>query len=187
MNTKQEKYMKGKLLISNSSIIKDYFNKTVILVVDHDESGAFGLVINKASDLSLRDVVKDLPPFEGDEKPVFSGGPVDQSYISILYDNPEFADLGGEVISGVYIGRSYDLLIKLIHSQSRFHLFQGYSGWSSGQLEAEFDKLSWVVHEAKKETIFIESDAESVWKNSLIEKGGLYKYYVEHTKDPMLN
>jgi len=176
---------RGKILIANSSIITDFFNQTVIFMIDHDETGAFGLVINKKADYTVHDILKGTPEAKNDVF-IYSGGPVDLSFVSILHNNGSLPEPGLEVIPGVWFGRSFELLSSLIQSESKYLVFQGYSGWGAGQLEDEFDRKSWVLHEVDAGFIF-HDDPSKVWKESLISKGGLYKYFAEHTKDPLLN
>jgi len=175
---------RGKFLIANSSIISDFFHNKVVFMLEHDNVGAFGLAINHKLDVTISELIKGV---SASEIPVFSGGPVDSSYISILHNNPNFRDPGGmEVIPGVFMGRSFELLLNVMESKSQFRVFQGYSGWGSSQLEEEIESKSWVVTDAVVDLIFNE-DLSSVWRESLKTKGGLYKYFAEHTKDPMLN
>ena len=177
---------KGKILISNSSIVTDDFNKSVVFIIDHDSSGAFGLVVNKKSSYMMTDVVLGLPEGVKDTF-MYWGGHVDHTFISILHNNPNFIDPGLQIIPGVFLSRSYDLLMKLLSSdETAYHIFHGYSGWGAGQLEAEFARKSWVIHDPTPNNIF-HSDPETVWRDALKSKGGIYRYFAEHTKDPSLN
>ncbi|MCZ8154920.1 MAG: YqgE/AlgH family protein [Leptospira sp.] len=179
---------RGKLLISNSSVIQDYFHKTIVLMVDHDADGAFGLVLNKPTSQTLESLIKNLPETEHSEKNVYSGGPVDNMFVTIVHNQKSSKDPGVQIIPGVFMARSYDTLVEVLESKdAHFRVFQGYAGWTSGQLESEFEKLSWVVSEISESAIFQENESEELWKEALKHKGGIYKYFVEHTKDPMLN
>jgi putative transcriptional regulator len=186
--TKLPESTRGKLIISNSSIIQDFFHKTIILMVDHDKDGAFGLVLNKPTDQTLESLIKNLPTTEHSERYVYNGGPVDSMFVTIVHNKKSSKDPGVEIIPGVYMARSYDTLVEVLESaDSKFRVFQGYAGWTSGQLESEFEKLSWVMSDVSQENIFEEDEAEILWKEALKKKGGIYKYFVEHTKDPLLN
>jgi putative transcriptional regulator len=179
---------RGKLIISNSSVIQDFFHKTIILMVDHDEDGAFGLVLNKPTKQTLESLIKNLPSTEHSERNVYTGGPVDNMFVTIVHNKKSSKDPGVEIIPGVYMARSYDTLVEVLESSdAQFRVFQGYAGWTSGQLENEFEKLSWVVSDVSEEIIFKEDETEELWKDALKNKGGIYKYFVEHTKDPLLN
>lgn len=178
---------KNKILISNSSIVTDDFNQSVVLIIEHDEEGAFGLVINKQSHLTLFDAIAGVSEDASQKVYMFWGGPVDQTFITILHQAKYTrGDPGVEIIPGVYLSRSFELLLMLLESEEKFCVFHGYSGWGAGQLESEFKRKSWVPHNAKKELIF-HDNPEEVWREALKSKGGIYKYFAETTKDPMLN
>jgi putative transcriptional regulator len=178
---------RGQILISNSTIISDEFNKTVVFMVEHDTSGAFGLVINKKSDYSLSEVVIGLPENISQNIPMYWGGPVDHSFISILHNDKSVKDPGLLVIPGVYLSRSYELLVSLLQTDKvQFKVFHGYSGWGAGQLEGEFERKSWVLHKVNDRFI-LDKDEEEAWRDALKSKGGIYKYFADHTKDPLLN
>ncbi|MCB1176159.1 MAG: YqgE/AlgH family protein [Leptospiraceae bacterium] len=180
-------FQKGKILISNSTIVSDEFNKSVVLMVEHDPAGAFGLVFNKPSKYMLSDVVVGVPEDVSENVRMFWGGPVDHSFISILHNYNNVPDPGLEVIPGVFLSRSFDLLIRILKEDTgRFKVFHGYSGWGAGQLENEFQRKSWVDHIGSNELVF-ENDPEEIWRDALKSKGGIYKYFAEHTKDPLLN
>jgi putative transcriptional regulator len=177
---------KGKILISNSSIITDEFNKSVVFMIDHDSTGAFGLAVNKKSEFKITEIITGIPSIYS-EVDLYWGGPVDKTFISILHDKIDYHEPGLKVINGVYLSRSFELLTELLSSNnSNFRIYQGYSGWSAGQLEQEFQRKSWVSHESKADFIF-PNDPEKVWREALKSKGGIYKYFAEHTKDPLLN
>jgi putative transcriptional regulator len=178
---------KGKVLISNSTVVTDFFYKTVIFMVDHDKTGAFGIVLNKRSDSTVGEIVKNMPDLSSANQFVWVGGPVDSMFVCIVHKSPAAIDAGIEIIPGVYMGRSYDLLVYLAENDLEYRIYQGYAGWGAGQLESEFDRFSWVVHNPTEEMLFNSEDPEVMWKNTMIDKGGIYKYFVEHTKDPMLN
>ncbi|MDF3820864.1 YqgE/AlgH family protein [Leptospira sp. 96542] len=180
---------RGKLLISNSSVIQDFFHKSIILMVDHDDDGAFGLVLNKPTEQTMFSLIKNLPDTEYANKKVYSGGPVDNMFVTILHNSRNTEDPGVEILPGVYMARSFDTMVEILKSKDiLFRVLQGYAGWSSGQLETEFERLSWVVSENITENlIFGEDDPDLLWKEALRSKGGIYKYFVDHTKDPMLN
>lgn len=122
-----------------------------------------------------------------DDIPMYWGGPVDHSFISILHNSDSLDEPGIEILPGLFLSRSYDLLIKLVTSEhGMYHVFHGYSGWGAGQLESEFARKSWVDHEPRSEFI-LNPDPENVWREALKSKGGIYKYFADHTKDPLLN
>lgn len=178
---------KGLVLISNATVVSDFFYKSIIFMVDHDKTGAFGIILNKKSDSTVGEIVKNMPDLPSANQPVWIGGPVDSMFVCIVHKDPSAPDVGIEIIPGVFMGRSYDLLVHLAENHREYRIYQGYAGWGADQLESEFDRFSWVVHTPTENMIFNYDEPDVVWKNALIDKGGIYKYFVEHTKDPMLN
>lgn len=178
---------KGLVLISNSTVVTDFFYKTVIFMVDHDKTGAFGIILNKKSNSTISEIVKNMPSAPSSNNPVYIGGPVDSMFVCIVHKDSSAPDAGIEIVPGLFMGRSYDLLVHLAKNDLEYRIYQGYAGWGAGQLESEFDRFSWAIHTPTADLVFNHEDSETVWKNSLIDKGGIYKYFVEHTKDPMLN
>lgn len=77
---------RGKILISNSSVIQDYFHKSIILMVDHDKDGAFGLTLNKPTNQTMESLIKNLPDTEHSNKRIYSGGPVDNMFVTIVHN-----------------------------------------------------------------------------------------------------
>lgn len=182
------KSTKGQFLISNSSVVQDFFHKTVVLMIDHDQDGAFGLILNKPATYNVFQLIHDLPETENAKQAVFRGGPVDELFISVLHNKKDSKDPGIEVIPGIFLARNFETLVEILKSDDcKFRILQGYAGWSPGQLEVEFEKLSWVASSASADLVFSEKSPEDYWKEALRVKGGIYKYFVDHTKDPMLN
>jgi putative transcriptional regulator len=177
----------GKVLLSNASTVTDAFNQTVVLVIQHDGEGAFGLVLNKLTRLSLRDIISNFDDDTQNNVSVFWGGPVDPSFVSILHTHIEMEEQSIEILPGIFLSRHSEVLQKLSQdNEAEFMIYCGYAGWAANQLESEIVRKSWVIHNCKKEFIF-SKDPEQLWREALISKGGIYKYFAEHTKDPFLN
>ena len=177
----------GKVLISNASTVTDAFNQTVVLIIQHDSEGAFGLVLNKQTHLSLFDIIEGFEEETQHNLPVSWGGPVDPSFVSILHTCQDMEELSIEILPGIFLSRHSDVLLKLSQEDDpEMVVYRGYAGWAANQLDSEILRKSWVVHNCKKEFIF-SKNPELLWREALISKGGIYKYFAEHTKDPFLN
>jgi putative transcriptional regulator len=179
--------LRGQILISNSTIHSDYFKQTAILMIEHSNNGAFGLVINKSMNLDISKIIMDLPEGNYSESQIFSGGPVDPLYISILHSDPTFSKDSEKIFDNVYFGRSYELMLNLLDTKSQFRLYQGYCGWGAGQLEDEMKKLSWLVVPPQVDFFYSNEDQEALWRKIIKTRGGIYSYFVDKIKDPMLN
>lgn len=187
MPSKRNESLKGHFLISSSALTDPNFSKTVVLVLEHDEQGAFGLVVNRREDVGLFDVLEEELPHSQTDIPLFSGGPVEPQVLFFLHDNSQLVEFPQqEIIEKVYWGNSKDLLLHLLNGANPFHVFHGYSGWAAGQLEAEILQKSWIITPAKKEIIF-NQNPDTMWRAALEKEGGIFAYFAETVNDPKLN
>src|SRR5512138_840879 len=152
------KYLKGQLLLDSGQLRGSFFQRTVVLICQHDAEGAFGLVLNRATGSEAGDmVVADLPEALK-ASPLYMGGPVQPSALSFLHTDAFIAD--ANVMPNLSLGHSLDNLIEIGESFSptqRIKMFAGYAGWSPGQLEDEIKRDAWLTHPASLDLVF---DAE---------------------------
>ena len=145
------------------------FRKGVVLLLERNEDGALGVVINQESPLLLMDLCRDHDlPYSGDpNKRVRSGGPVQPEQGLVLY-GPEHDDPEGRaVVDGLHVSASRATLGRLCDSPGgRFQCFSGYAGWGPGQLEREIEEGSWVVGRADPRSI-LDSSPDAIWRESL--------------------
>src|SRR5438128_916962 len=130
------KFLKGQFLLDSGQLAGSFFQRTVVLICQHDTEGAFGLVLNRATDKKVGDVlVADLPaPLK--DAPLYLGGPVQPAAMSFLHSDSFIPD--ANVIANLSLGHSLDELVELGESFSpaqKIKMFAGYAGWSPGQLE----------------------------------------------------
>lgn len=171
--------LRGKLLIA-SPALPDWFRRTVILVVEHAEEGAFGLVLNRPSETRVADAVPGLAPLAGAEDPVYIGGPVQPDGVVALgeFEEPE---MSAKLVTGD-VG-----LLDLEdppHEIGRVRLFAGHSGWGEGQLDGELEAEAWIVAEPEPDDAFASGD---LWAESLRRMGGSYELLARMPADPSLN
>lgn len=140
-------YLKpGKYIKSTSALVGSFFENTTILIVEHNEEGSTGFVINRPFEKSLNDLIEfnHCKAF-----PLMDGGPVDRDHIYVLHKRPDLIGGGKQVSNGLYLGGNMNQVIKAINSnaanQIEIQLFIGYCGWDPGELEAEVDEGSWIV------------------------------------------
>lgn len=166
----------GHLLIAMPSLDDPNFWRTVILVGSHSpEEGAFGLVVNRPSEITLDSV---LPQVGINEAPtcipvVLAGGPVqpEQGFVLVEGSSPSPSEHDISDPRFTISGRS-DLLeaLALGGLDRRFHLCLGYAGWAPGQLEAEIEHNSWLVAPATDILVF-ETPLEDRWNHALASIG----------------
>lgn len=181
------KSLKGHLLLDSGQLSGSFFARTVILICQHDEDGAFGLVLNRPTGTRVGDaLVADLPEFLK-EQPLYLGGPVQPTAMSFLHSDLYLPD--ANVMPNLSLGHSLDELMELGESFSatrRIKLFAGYSGWAPGQLEDELRRKAWLTHPASLDLVFAE-DTSTLWARILQQKGWRYRLLAQIPDDPTLN
>lgn len=166
------KYLKGHLLLDSGQLAGSFFQRTVVLVCQHNAEGAFGLILNRATGSKVGDViVADLPSALKDAE-LFLGGPVQPTALSFLHSDNFIPD--GNVFPNLNLGHSLDDLVEIGESFStakKVKMFAGYAGWSPGQLEDEMKRKSWITYPASLELVF-ETPPDQLWRKILKAKGG---------------
>jgi putative transcriptional regulator len=177
----------GVLLIADPFLKDPNFMRTVVFLTEHKEEGTIGFVLNRQYENTLDEL---LPEVEGHKFPVYYGGPVQMNTIHFLHRYPDEVPGGVEVMKGVWWGGDFDSLVQLINSGSidpdKIRFYIGYSGWSTGQLEAEMEEKTWLTVEASRALVFHER-AEEIWRDSLKHLGGEYEMMINFPIDPQLN
>lgn len=183
----QIKPEKGRLLISEPFLPDPNFERTVVLLCEHNNEGSFGFVLNKPSILKVNEVVEDMHNLE---EIVFVGGPVQQDTLHFLHRN-ESIEGTSEIREGIFWGGSLDSLLlladtkQLVGSDIRF--FLGYSGWGPGQLDSELEEDSWIVCDYVSKQLLFDTDPKMMWKKALDNMGGRFSVYSNYPVDPRLN
>jgi putative transcriptional regulator len=182
-----EQFLRGQLLLDSGMLRGSFFQRTVVLVCQHDAEGAFGLVLNRATGSNVGDmIVADLP--DALKKfPLYLGGPVQPSALSYLHSDGFIAD--ANVMPNLNLGHSLDSLVEIGESMSpsqKIRMFAGYAGWGAGQLEDEMKRNAWIKHPASLELVF-DSATEQLWQRILREKGGKYRLLAQAPEDLSLN
>ena len=160
-------------LISMPQLHDEYFEKAVVLMINHSAEGAMGLVITRQAQVTYEELASDheieLPPERG-SKHIFVGGPVEPYRGFVLHDSPTVAEKT-EVLPGVFLSVTNDSLGPLLADPSINVLFcLGCSNWGAGQLESEIKRGSWLFTEASAQPIFGLEPAK-VWERTIQSMG----------------
>jgi putative transcriptional regulator len=172
--------LKGSLLVATPALVDPNFRRTVVLVAEHGEAGAMGVVLNRPSETAVAEAIPELVSFAGDEEPVFVGGPVAVDSLLALAEVEE-PDETLELVVGA-VGFVQDLEVPSL----RGRVFVGYAGWSPGQIEAELDEESWIVVPAEPDDVFSD-DPDELWSSVLRRQGGPLALLSSMPPDPSLN
>lgn len=182
------KSLSGKLLVASSQLEDPNFAQTVVLMIQHEEQGAFGVILNRPGDKTV-DEVWEIVGKEpcGCEKRVHVGGPVPGPLIA-LHTKQELSDQ--QVLPGLYVtaqAAAFDELVEL--PEEDFRIYSGHAGWAAGQLEDELKISGWLTSDASLKDVF--SEHETLWQEVTSRIGlrilapGLRKDQIP--EDPTLN
>ncbi len=144
------------LIIASPQMKDPFFEGVVILVCQHDDNGALGLVINRETSLSVQNVLEQLSvelAHSYEEHAVNWGGPVEPGAGFIVFPGQVPDDEGWNVGQGIAVSPSRDQLIEALVQDEPFLLCLGYAGWGSGQLDDEIRNGSWIVTEVDLDVV----------------------------------
>ncbi len=177
---------RGQLLIARPTLVDPNFWRTVVLVIEHSDDGALGLVLNRPSETTVGEAVPQLEELVDPDAQLFIGGPVQPSAVIVL---AEFEDAGEAALiafddigvlgtgsgteqpaGGVRTGRA----------------FVGHAGWGPGQLDSELERGDWILDPARREDAFCAAPLE-LWSEVLTRKGGSYALVARMPPDPSVN
>jgi putative transcriptional regulator len=161
------------LLLSMPQMNDPNFARTVVLLCQHDEDGAFGLVINRPITTTARVVTRDrLDDVSEHELEVWVGGPVEPERSWILVPDQQGDEDAIRITEGVYLSTSASLLRRILDrsADARTRLVAGYAGWGPGQLDAELAASAWLSMSIETEIVF-ETPAVDMW-NAAIRRLG---------------
>ena len=178
--------LRGKLLVASPSLLDPNFKRTVVLIAEHGEDGAMGVILNRESELEVDDAAPSLAQLAEPGAHVHSGGPVQPTAVVIMaeFDDPgAAATLVVEDVGFVAAETDFDELGTAVR---RVRVFAGLAGWAPGQLESEIERDDWIVEDALPDDIFSD-DAEALWSAVLERKGGQFAIVARMPDDPSLN
>ncbi|PKA99975.1 putative transcriptional regulator [Flavobacteriaceae bacterium MAR_2009_75] len=179
---------KGKLLIAEPALTGDVsFNRSVVLLAEHNDEGSVGFILNKPLEYSINDLINEISiPFQ-----VYNGGPVEQDNLYFIHRVPDLIANSIEISDGIYWGGDFEKIIDLINQkticENDIRFFLGYSGWSSLQLDQELSSKSWIVVKNDYESDIINKSADAFWKEKMLELGGNYLLWSNSPENPSLN
>ncbi len=179
---------KGKLLIAEPTLTGDVsFNRSVVLLAEHNHEGSVGFILNKPLDYNICDLITEITvPFK-----VFNGGPVEQDNLYFIHKIPQLIDDSIEISDGIFWGGNFEKTVELINNgtitEQDIRFFLGYSGWDSQQLDHELSSKSWVVVQNEYESDILEKNSNAFWKEKMVELGGDYLLWSNSPENPSLN
>ena len=179
--------MKGKILLSSPNLLSDMiFYKSIILIVDENEKGLTGFILNRKSDLYITKDIKSTKKVKID---LFYGGPVSNNHYYLLKsENDHFESI--KIHKNLYWGNNLEYLFNQIEDglidKEDVIFFQGYSGWDNEQLDDEIENNSWIVLENGIENTFEYKESKS-WNKIIKSLGKKYRIWSNSPDDISLN
>ena len=181
------KSLQGRLILDSGKLFGSFFERAVVLICRHDESGSFGLVLNRPLKQSLGTSVRESLPDDLAGAPLYGGGPVQPSVLSFLKETEPQPE--SELLPWLVMGHLLEDLKEFASvgkEPARYRVFAGYSGWASGQLENEMKTGCWITYAASAALVFY-PDPSALWRHVLREKGGFYRLIAGCPDDPSRN
>ena len=194
-------FLSGHFLISGLGLYDPNFFRTVVLLVQHNQDGAFGLVVNRPAKHTLGTILPQMADKEAKDIPVYVGGPVQQDFLFVLHQEAlpdtsyKYSPAATQPVPGlIFEPATHDLLRYLAEewdkteagSRPIIRMYAGYSGWAGGQLERELREHAWFTHQANADIVF-HPNPETAWEAALSEKGEYYKFVANTGYIPSVN
>lgn len=177
--------LRGQLLVASPGLLDPNFRRAVVLVTEHTQEGAAGLVLNRPSPVPVEVAVPDLEALVEDDEEVWVGGPVQPEAVLVL---GEFLDPDDATVPlfGSLGFPSLEEPEDIVRVTTRRRVFAGYAGWGDGQLEAELSNEDWILESPLPDDPFTD-DPDALWADVLRRKGGIYELVARMPEDPRLN
>ena len=170
-----EEPARGKFLIAGPEMRDPNFSETVVLLLEYDETGALGLIINWPTEMPADHVLPEVDGLAEIPHQLFIGGPVQRGQITLLVQADEAPRGARHVFADIYFSSSGDLLRQLAaekDSDKQFRLYLGFAGWGAGQLDAELARGGWRVLPGEAPMVF-DPSPETVW-SELVERSTVH-------------
>jgi putative transcriptional regulator len=178
----------GRLLVATPRLGDENFRRAVVLLLDHDEAGALGVVVNRPSSVQVAAVLPTWQPYTCRPGVLFQGGPVARdSALGLARVPGDDEPLGWRRVSGSLGLVDLDAPPEVLAAEmGALRIFAGYAGWAGGQLEAEIDEDAWYVVPAEPADPFSETP-DQLWRAVLRRQPGDLALVSTYPEDPSLN
>lgn len=178
---------KGTLLIAAPFLKDADFQRSVVLLCEHQLEGSFGIILNKKTEETIGLCIEEL---NSCGLPVYNGGPVNRDHIHFLHQHPASIQGGQHVADGTYWGGDFKAMTALVNSTTmdrlQIRFFRGYAGWGNAQLETEMKEKSWLTVAAQSNIVFHQR-IQSIWTDSVKLLGDEFLPIINYPLDPSYN
>jgi putative transcriptional regulator len=159
---------KGVLLVASPSLSDPNFHQAVLLIIEHGRGGTVGLILNRATNVLVSEVLPDFTALKRTTHRLFAGGPVEQTQLVLLFRLTQLLPDTRQIVDGIYVGtpRVLERIMTQPKSTEAFRAFSGFAGWAPGQLEHEMLEGAWGVLPSNAFNIF-DKDPATLWPDSI--------------------
>lgn len=167
---------KGMFLIASRQLTDPNFSETVVLLLEYDQQGALGLIINRPTKVELARLLPEVEELKDRRDVIYVGGPVAKERIVLLMRSANQPMDSGRVFADTYVSSSMSTLKEAVEKTrvgDAFHAYAGYAGWAPGQLDGEVLRGDWHISPAE-ETIVFDKEAGDVWPDLIEKNSGLW-------------
>ena len=182
--------LRGNCLVAAKSLRDPNFHKTVVLLLEHGEQGATGLIMNRPSSIKVSHALSGHFTLPEMDDVVFVGGPVEPLALLMLHNADLFPETETSPVPGLFIGTdaSFEQVLQSCGAEGTnrplFRIFSGYSGWGPGQLEGEIDRGDWLTYPGCCDLLF-RADPYEVYEvvlKKIFEANRLLPYDASHAE-----
>ena len=180
----------GRLLVATPALADPNFRRTVVLLLDHDEDGALGVVLDRPLEVPVGDVLPGWAQEVSAPALLFAGGPVSTGAalgVAVLVEHTPAAPLGWRRMFGdtglIDLDTPVEVVSDAIHGM---RVFAGYSGWGPGQLEGELAEVSWMLLDSEPDDL-VTGDPPGLWRRVWRRQGGRLALLADFPEDPVSN
>lgn len=177
--------LRGHLLVASPALLDPNFKRAVILVTEHNDEGAAGLVLNHPSPVGVAAAVPQLETLVEDGEQVWVGGPVQPDAVLVLGEFLDPDDAAVPLFDSLGFP-SLEEPEEIVPATTRRRVFAGYAGWGAGQLEEELSNEDWILEPALPDDAFT-AEPDELWGDVLRRKGGIYELVARMPENPSLN
>jgi putative transcriptional regulator len=161
----------GMFLVATRDLSDPWFAQSVVLLLQHNNGGSLGLIVNRRFQTSLSEAIPDLERPEADKHPVFFGGPLGSHQVFMLLRNQEPIPAAHHIAADIYFSADQDALdyaLKQNKPADKLHFYLGYASWTAGQLAHELLRGSWHLTSGNADTVFSDTN-EALWAQLIDE------------------
>lgn len=178
---------RGKILISEPFLRDEIFGRSVILLVDHNQEGTMGVVMNKQLPVMLNEIIHEFSYI--DDIPLYKGGPLGTDTLFYVHTLPEIPG-ALPIKKDLYLNGDFNEIKKYILQGNQIEgvikFILGYSGWSPNQLLEEIQENTWIIGKGDiTDLMFVKAD--NLWKVSLENLGSKYETWSRFPEVPSWN